>query len=49
MNKIDDFTLLSVLGKGAYAKVILVRNNDSQKLYAIKILKLKGLKNKKDI
>lgn len=36
---IDDFTLLSVLGKGSYAKVILVRKKDNQQVYALKVLK----------
>ena len=27
---IEDFTLLSVLGKGSYAKVILVRKKDTR-------------------
>ena len=31
---IDKFSLLSVIGKGSYAKVLLVRKKDSNKLYA---------------
>ena len=35
----DDFKMLSVIGKGAYGKVLLVQKKDSGKLYAIKVLK----------
>jgi ribosomal protein S6 kinase beta len=39
-NKItpDDFTLLKVIGRGAYGKVLLVRHNLSTKVYAMKVL-----------
>lgn len=36
---LDDFTLLTVLGKGTYAKVVLVRKKDNEKIYAMKIIK----------
>lgn len=36
---VNDFLLLCVLGKGSYAKVVLVRKKDNQKIYALKILK----------
>lgn len=36
---LEDFTLLTVLGKGTYAKVVLVRKKDSEKIYAMKIIK----------
>ena len=40
---LDNFNMLSVIGKGSYAKVVLVKrkgdNND--KVYAMKILKKK--------
>ena len=42
MNKkytIDDFNLLTVLGKGLYGKVFLVREIESQHVYALKVLK----------
>lgn len=46
---LEDFELLSVLGKGSYGKVLLVKKNQSQKLYAMKILKKKHLKVKNQI
>jgi hypothetical protein len=38
--------MISVIGKGGYAKVLLVRKNDKNKLYAMKILKKKLLSKK---
>jgi len=38
---LDSFTLLSVIGKGSYAKVMLVKKNGRSKSYAMKILKKK--------
>lgn len=37
--KAKDFKTISVLGKGNYGKVLLVRKNNNQRLYALKILK----------
>jgi serum/glucocorticoid-regulated kinase 2 len=34
-----DFEMISVIGKGSYGKVMLVKKNDSGKLYAMKVLK----------
>jgi serine/threonine protein kinase len=34
-----DFQMLSVIGKGSYGKVLLVKKNDSGELYALKVLK----------
>ena len=31
--------MLSVIGKGSYGKVLLVRKNDMNELYALKVLK----------
>jgi len=36
---VNDFLLVCVLGKGSYAKVVLVRKKDNQQIYALKILK----------
>jgi len=36
---LDHFTLLSVIGKGSYAKVALVRKKDTKQVMALKILK----------
>jgi serine/threonine protein kinase len=36
---LDDFQLIKVIGKGSFAKVVLVRKKDNEKLYAMKILK----------
>ena len=38
---IEDFTLITVLGKGSYAKVVLVRKKDNNKIYAMKVIKKK--------
>lgn len=37
----DDFTMISVIGTGAYGKVLLVKKKGTEKLYAMKILKKK--------
>lgn len=36
---VDDFIMLTQIGKGTYAKVILVRHKTDNKLYALKMLK----------
>lgn len=46
---INDFDAISVLGKGTYATVVLVRKKSSGKLYAMKMLKKKLLKEKRQI
>lgn len=38
---IKDFSPLSVIGKGTYAKVLLVRHLKDNQLYALKVLKKK--------
>ena len=46
---LDNFNMLSVIGKGSYAKVVLVKkkgeNNDT--VYAMKILKKKYIEKRK--
>lgn len=44
---VEDFSMLSVLGKGAFAKVLLVRHNASEKIFAMKILPKKNVSAKK--
>ena len=38
---IEDYKALSVIGKGTYAKVMLVRNLNDKQVYAMKVLKKK--------
>ena len=38
---LDDYTRLSVIGKGTYAKVLLVRSKEDKQVYAMKVLKKK--------
>ena len=40
-NPLQQFTTLSVIGKGTYAKVLLVRKKDSKSVYALKSMKKK--------
>ena len=36
--KTDDFTLIKVIGRGAFGEVQLVRHKSTQKVYAMKLL-----------
>jgi len=36
---LDDFQMIKVIGRGSFGKVYLVRHKESQKPYALKILK----------
>ena len=45
--RLDQFNMLSVIGKGSYAKVMLVRKKDNHKLYALKSMKKKYIELKK--
>lgn len=40
---VHDYTMLSVIGKGTYAKVFLVRCKKDNKVYAMKVLKKKHI------
>lgn len=44
---LDDFLLLSVIGKGNYAKVVLVKKKDTGRVHALKILKKKFIEKRK--
>ena len=44
---IDDFLLLTVIGKGSYAKVVMVKKIDTNEILALKILKKKKIEKKK--
>jgi serine/threonine protein kinase len=43
---INNFSLICVIGKGSYAEVILARKKDTNKIYALKILKKKKIEQK---
>ena len=44
-HSVEDYTPLSVIGRGTYAKVLLVRSKDDGQVYAImKVLKKKYIK-----
>ena len=38
---IEDFTLITVLGKGSYAKVLLVKKKSDGRIFAMKVIKKK--------
>ena len=40
---IDDFSIIKVVGKGSYGKVLLVKKNDDKKVFAMKVLKKKNM------
>jgi len=44
---IDNYLLLTVIGKGSYAKVILVKKKDTSEIFALKILKKKHIERRK--
>jgi serum/glucocorticoid-regulated kinase 2 len=44
---LDDFSMISVIGKGSFAKVVLVKKNNTNDLYALKVMKKKHIKKKK--
>ena len=45
---LDNFNLLTTIGKGSYAKVILVkRKDDDSRVYAMKILRKKYIEKRK--
>jgi serum/glucocorticoid-regulated kinase 2 len=46
---LDNFNMLSVIGKGSYAKVVLVKKKgeENERVYAMKILKKKYIEKRK--
>jgi serum/glucocorticoid-regulated kinase 2 len=44
---LSQFTMLSVIGKGSYAKVVLVRKKRNGLVYALKSMKKKYIEKKK--
>lgn len=44
---LDDFLLKTVIGRGSYAKVVLVKKKDSGEVFAMKILKKKNVEKRK--
>jgi serum/glucocorticoid-regulated kinase 2 len=46
---LDSFAMLSVIGKGSYAKVILVRRKETGELFAIKSMKKKYIEKKNQV
>ena len=46
-NPLDQYTMLSVIGKGSYAKVLLVKKKENGRLYALKSMKKKYIEKKK--
>ena len=45
-NKLDDFEILQLLGKGSFGKVFKVKSKLNNKVYAMKMVDLKALKDK---
>ena len=46
---LDDFHLIKVIGKGSFAKVVLVRQKKTEKLFAMKILKKDHIVKRKQV
>ena len=40
---VNDFSTIRVIGKGSYGKVLLVKKNDDDQIYAMKVLKKKAM------
>ena len=39
MEKLGNYLTLSILGKGSFSEVVLVKNKSNKNLYALKIIK----------
>lgn len=46
---INSFSILSLIGKGAFGKVYLVRKKDNNRIYALKALKKKKIEGLKQV
>lgn len=46
---INDFSIIKVIGKGSYGKVLLVKKNDEDSIYAMKVLKKKAMIKKNQV
>ena len=46
---LEDFTLLKVIGKGCFGKIILCRQKQSQKLFAMKVLSKPNIVKRKQV
>lgn len=46
---IDDFNLLRVIGRGSYAKVLMVELKATKRIYAMKVIKKEGVRDDEDI
>ena len=46
---LNSFYLLRVVGKGSYAKVVMVKKKSNNKIYAMKILKKEYIKKRKQV
>ena len=44
---LNDFLLLTVIGKGSYAKVLLVKKKDTGEVLALKVLKKEVIEKRK--
>jgi serine/threonine protein kinase len=48
-NRLEDYEMLSVIGKGSFAKVVLVRDKETGHLYAMKSMKKKYIEKKNQV
>ena len=46
---VDDFSIIKVIGKGSYGKVLLVKKNDDEQIYAMKVLKKQAMKKRNQV
>ena len=46
---VNDFSIIKVIGKGSYGKVLLVKKNDDDQIYAMKVLKKQAMKKRNQV